>query len=126
MPDNVYRSFAGFVKFDPNEQEAAGVPIRSFVIRNVGVKEQAIDVRCTLWPSHDEFAVAQGDFVKVEGKFTVNKTKNKSGEPVTYFNLSVTRILNDGAGFAGERVETANTTRSNDAEEVEEGDDIPY
>lgn len=125
MADAVYRSFIGFVKFDPNDADAAGTPVRSFVIRNVGVKEQALDVRCTLWPSHDDFDIKKGNAVLVEGKFTVNKAKNKDQETVTYFNLSVSNILSLGEGFRGERVETENTTRSNDADEVAE-DEIPY
>lgn len=122
----VYRSFLGFVKFEPKEQEAAGKTVRAVVIRNIGVKEQALDVRCTLWPSHDEVEVAEGDLIAVEGQFTVNKTKNKDGDPVTYFNLSVSRIRNLGEGFAGERVETTNTSRAADADETEGDDGIPY
>jgi hypothetical protein len=122
---DVYRSFQGFVKFEPRDGDAAGKPVRSFVIRNIGVKEQAIDVRCTLWPSHDSVEIEQGDLVTVEGKFTVNKAKDKAGELQTYFNLSVSNILNLGAGNRGERIETENTGREKDAE-VAEDDDIPY
>lgn len=121
----VYRSFLGFVKFEPKEQEAAGKTVRAFVIRNIGVKEQAIDVRCTLWPSHDEADVTLGALVAVEGQFTVNKTKDKNGDPITYFNLSVSRILNLGEGFDGERSDTVNTSASSDADEPAE-DEIPY
>ena len=102
-----YRSFQGFVKFEPNEGEAAGKDIRSFVIRNIGVKDQAVDVRCTLWPSHEHVEVEQGDFVAVEGKFSINK-KEKDGETVVYHNLSVSRIINHGAGDPGVREETTN------------------
>lgn len=102
-----YRSFQGFVKFPPNENEVEvrgeDVTIRSFVFRASGVKEQAIDVRATLWPSHEHVEVEEGDFVAVEGSFDVNKGKDKEGEPVTYFNLSVTRIKNFGPGDAGVR-----------------------
>lgn len=115
---DVYRSFSGFVKFEPKDGEAAGKDIRSFVIRNIGIKEQAIDVRCTLWPSHGHVEVAQGDFVKVEGKFSVNK-KDKDGETVVYHNLSVSRILNDGQGDPGVREETTNGG-GNDADDDDE------
>lgn len=121
----MYRSFQGFVKFEPRDGDAAGKAVRSFVIRNIGVKEQAIDVRCTLWPSHDSVEIEQGDLVTVEGKFTVNKAKDKAGEQQTYFNLSVSNILVLGMGNRGERVETENTGRGNDEEPVAE-DDIPY
>lgn len=113
MADNVYRSFTGFVKFEPKEAEAGGKDVRQIVLRNVGVKEQAMDIRATLWPSHESVAVAQGDLVTVEGKFTVNKTDEK-----TYFNLSVSRIFNHGPGEEGVREETtgggANDTEDDD------------
>lgn len=116
---DVYRTFSGFVKFEPREGEAGGKNIRSIVIRQGGIKEQAIDVRATLWPSHDDVDVEQGDFVVMEGKFTVNKGE-KDGEPVTYFNLSVSSILNLGQGNSGTRVDVA------EAEGGDGDDGIPY
>ncbi len=115
-----YRSFIGFVKFEPRDGEAAGKDIRSIVVRNVGVGDQAMDVRVTLWPSHADFEVEQGDLVAVEGKFTVNKT-TKDGEPVTYFNLSASNVINLGAGNRGVREET--TDRGGD---FEDDDDMAY
>ena len=120
---DVYRSFAGFVKFDPRDGDAAGKPIRSIVLRQTGVKDQAIDVRCTLWPSHEHVDVAQGDFIAVEGKFSVNKTKDKEGQPITYFNLSVSNIVKLGEGDRGERTGVANARVENDADD---SDDLPY
>lgn len=110
---DVYRSFIGFVKFEPKEAEAGGKDVRQIVLREVGIKEQALDVRATLWPSHEGVAVEQGDLVAVEGKFTVNKTEEK-----TYFNLSVSRIVNLGASDPGVREETTNGG-SNDADDDE-------
>jgi hypothetical protein len=122
-----YRTFLGFVKFDPEEKDAGGKDVRSFVIRQAGVKEQALDVRATLWPSHDHVALEKGDAVLVEGKFTVNKAKNKDGDLVTYFNLSVSNIVNLGPGDRGEREETTNTGRAKAADtEPDDTDDIPY
>jgi hypothetical protein len=113
----VYRSFIGFVKFDPNEGEANGKQVRTFVIRQTGVKDQAIDIRATLWPSHDHVELEQGDAVLIEGKFTVNK-KEKDGETVTYFNLSVSNIFNFGPGDRGVREETTNGG-SNDVDDTD-------
>jgi hypothetical protein len=104
-----YRSFSGFVKYEPREGEANGKDVRTIVLRQVGIKDQAIDIRATLWPSHEHVAVEQDDFVAVEGKFTVNKANNKEGEPVTYFNLSVSRIVVLGQGDGGVRADTENT-----------------
>lgn len=124
---DVYRTFTGFVKFEPRDGEAAGKPIRSFVLRATGVKDQAVDVRSTLWPSHDDVELEQGDAVIVEGKFTVNKAKDKAGDQQTYFNLSVSNIINLGPGNRGERVETENTGGNASAGDQNPPDDeIPY
>jgi hypothetical protein len=98
------------------------------VLRNIGVRDQALDVRCTLWPSHAGVEIAQNDAVLVEGKFTVNKAKDKDGADQTYFNLSVSTILNFGPGDRGERSDApapakAAKTAKNDTPDT---DDIPY
>lgn len=108
MADNPYRSFAGFVKFDPRDGEAAGKDVRSFVFRATGVKDQAMDIRATLWPSHEHVELEQDDFVAVEGKFSVNKTK-KDDKPVTYYNLSVSKIVVLGKGDGGVQEDSVNT-----------------
>lgn len=114
---DVYRSFIGFVKFDPREGEAGGKDIRSFVLRQVGIKDQAIDVRATLWPSHEHVEIAQGDLVAVEGKFTVNKTE-KDGEKVVYHNLSVSNIVVLGEGDRGVRPDV-----ENDGDDLDDDDE---
>lgn len=123
---DTYRTFLGYVKFEPREGEAAGQDVRNFVIRSIGVKDQAIDVRATLWPSHEDVEIEQGDAVLVEGKFSVNKS-TKDGEEQTFFNLSVSSILNLGQGNKGVRTETANTGGKKKATADEAADDdIPY
>lgn len=123
---DVYRTFIGFVKFKPREGEAAGQDVRNIVIRSVGVKDQAIDVRVTLWPSHEDVEVEEGDAVLVEGKFSVN-TASKDGETTTYFNLSASSILNLGQGNKGVRSETANTgAKKKSTKDEAADDDIPY
>jgi hypothetical protein len=114
LADAIYRTFIGFVKFEPKEAEAGGKQVRQIVLREAGIKEQALDVRATLWPSHENVAVEQGDAVLVEGKFTVNKAEDK-----TYFNLSVSRIVNLGPGDPGEREETTGGG-ANDSEDDDE------
>lgn len=112
---DTYRTFTGFVKWRPKDAEAAGKDIRSFVLRANGVKDQALDIRATLWPSHEHVELEAGDAVLVEGKFSVNKGKNKEGDPVTYHNLSVSRILVLGKGDAGaDRETTADDTDDDD------------
>lgn len=122
LAEAVYRSFIGFVKFDPRDGTAGDKEVRSFVVRNVGVKDQAIDVRCTLWPSHEDVELAKGDVVLVEGKFTVNKAKDKDGVLQTYFNLSVSNILVLGSAEAGtEKAASATESGVNEPD-----DEIPY
>jgi hypothetical protein len=119
-----YRTLMGVVQFDPREAQAGGKDVRNITIRAHGVKDQSIRVSATLWPSHEHVAVDKGDFVVLEGAFTVNKGE-KDGEPVTYFNLSVSGILNLGPLDFGEQVERVNTRAADTEDEVEE-DDIPY
>lgn len=130
-PKKQYRTFIGFVKFEPTENEVERddetITVRSIVVRGAGVKEQAIDVRATLWPSHDHIEVEQGDLVAIEGPFTVKKGKNKDDEPVTWFNLSVTRIVNLGAGDAGVRDDDEDKpARKRPADTGEDAGDEPW
>jgi single-stranded DNA-binding protein len=75
-----------------------------------------------LWPSHAHVAVAEGDLVFVEGKFTRAKGESKDGTtPVTYNNLSVSDFINLGSADGGKDEREA---ASNAA--VEDDDDIPF
>lgn len=125
-----FRSFIGLVKYPVREGEVTvrdeTVTVRNFVIRQVGVKEQAMDVRGTLWPSHDSFELEQGDLVFVEGAFDVRKGTKKDEDgnevPATFFNLSVSGIKNFGPLDLGDR---APANRAGDTAE-DDGDDIPW
>jgi len=122
--DSQYRTFIGFVKYEPREatvkRDGEEVTVRSIVLRQAGVKDQAIDVRATLWPSHDHVDVEQGDLVAVEGKFSVNKGENSDGEPTTYFNLSVSGITLLGPADFGERAESSRRSRAVAADDGDE------
>lgn len=120
----VYKTFFGVVQFPPREGEAGGKAVRNIAIRTTGVKEQSMRVSATLWPSHAHVDVQEGDAVVIEGAFTVNKGE-KEGEPVTYFNVSVSGILNLGALDFGDESERTTTRTAAPAEEVSD-DDIPY
>lgn len=120
-----YRTFIGFVKYEPREgttKRADGEPVevRNIVVRQAGVKDQAIDVRATLWPSHDHVEIEQGDLVALEGKFSVNKGENSEGEPVTYFNLSVSGITKLGHADFGQRDDDG---RSSGGDSADDGDE---
>lgn len=118
-----YRAVVGIVQFDPQEREANGKPVRTIVVRNVGIKEQAMRVNATIWPSHAHVEISKDDVVLMEGPFTVNKKRGDGGETRTYYNLSVSRLLVLGRADAGKSVERVNTDED---DEVEDDEDIPF
>ena len=118
MPEGKqYRVFTGIVQWDPRDGEAAGKQVRNATIRATGLKDQSVLVSLTLWPSHKDLVIEQGDVVVAEGVFT----RSTAGEK-TYNNLSVSRLLKLGHADTGER--TAPAVSSDEPDEDE--DDIPY
>ena len=109
----------GVVEFPPREGEAGGKAVRNITISNGGFKEQAIRVYATLWPSHADVAVEEGDVVTVKGAYTRNSKDDK-----TYHNLSVSGILVHGQIDTGDKPETTNDdgAPADDAAD----DDIPF
>lgn len=126
MSDNAkqYRVFTGIAQWDPRDGEAAGKKVRNVTIRAAGVKEQSILVSLTLWPSHAGVSVKQGDVVYAEGVFTRSTAEDQQGNTRTYNNLSVSRFLNIGAADAGSRDNAP--AASDEPDETDEDDDIPY
>jgi len=107
----VWRTLFGVVQFDPTERDVNGKTVLSVTIRTAGLKDQSVQVSCTLWPSHAHLfdSVEKGQAVVVEGKFSANKGTDKEGDPKTYLNLSVARFLSLGALDPGEEVETTDS-----------------
>lgn len=97
-----YRTIFGAVQFDPQEAEVNGKDVLRFTIRSTGTREQSQLVSCTLWPSHkDTFSkIEKGTVLMVQGKYSVNKSDDK-----TYHNLSVSDLLVLGVTDTGEEVE---------------------
>ena len=122
-PDKQYRAVMGIVQFEPREAEANGKDIRNIVIREVGFGEQSVNVSATLWPSHEEVEVNEGDVVLMEGSYTQNKVAKDDGSKRTYHNLSVSKILVLGSADAGVRIETVNDDGDDD---TADDDDIPF
>ena len=106
-----WRTLFGVVQFDPVRRDVNGKEVLSVTIRTAGAKEESRSVSCTLWPSHEALfdGVSKGDAVVVEGKFSVGKGTDKDGNPKTYLNLSVARILVLGQTDPGEPVETTDS-----------------
>lgn len=126
MSDNAkqYRVFTGIVQWDPRDGEAAGKKVRNATIRAAGLKEQSVLVSLTLWPSHAGTDIKQGDVVTAEGVFTRSTAEDSQGNTRTYNNLSVSRLLKHGAADAGKRDDTP--AASDEPDETDEDDDIPY
>lgn len=121
MADKQYRVVSGIVQFPPREGEAGGKAVRNISVRQAGFGPTAVTVSATLWPSHDEVKVDQGDVVTLEGSYTSNKTTKQDGTPVTYHNVSVTRIFVHGKAVEGVKPETENA-----ADEEPSDDEIPF
>lgn len=121
MAESNFRTFYGVVQFPPREGQAAGKDVRNITLRPSGVKEQALLVSATLWPSFAHVEVEEGDAVIIEGKFQRNVTE-KDGEKKVYNNLSTTGILVLGKLDEGVRVDVENAAPADDVED----DDIPY
>jgi hypothetical protein len=122
LAEKQFRTIIGTVEFDPRDGEAGGKKVRNITVAQGGVKEQAIKVGATLWPSHSHVAVEKGDVVSLRGSFTRNVVTKDDGSKVTYNNLSVTSLAVLGRMDEGKQVETVNDS----ADEPEDEDDIPF
>ena len=120
MAEAVFRSIQGTVEFDPREGQAGGKDVRNITVATFGLKDQAIKVGATLWPSHAHVAVKKGDIVALRGKFTQNRVDGEDG-PKVYNNLSVTGITVLGTLDPGKKDAVENAVPADAAD-----DDIPY
>lgn len=85
-----YITIAGIVQFDPRTRQAGDKEVRDVVIRSIGSNK---NFSITIWPEKSGIPVNKGDFVVADGKYTSSVGQNKSGEQVTYHNLSATTII---------------------------------
>lgn len=117
-----YRTVIGAIQFPPKDAEANGKPVRNITVQQAGFGKFSPRVSATVWPSHSHVQLAKGDVVMLEGPYTSNTTTKDDGTPITYHNISVSRITKLGALDEGNRdVDTVNTT----ADEVDD-EDIPF
>lgn len=115
---NQYRTITGFIQFDPTDREVNGKDVRSVVVKQTGLKDQAQNISVTVWDDHAHVALEKGDFVAIDGKFTTNQGKDKEGNPKTYFNLSAATILVIGKGDKGTESETTESDAGDDGEDA--------
>jgi hypothetical protein len=119
---NDFRTVIGTVEFPPREGKAGGKDVRNIAVRQTGIHEkESVRVSATIWPSHDHIEVNEGDVVVLVGKYSENKTTNNEGRPVTYHNLSVSRL--DVLG----RLDTGQEPGvENEADDDTADDDLPF
>lgn len=123
--DKQYRTIVGVVQFDPRDGEAAGQTVRNITVRQTGVHEkEAVNVSATLWEQFAGVEVERGDVVILEGSYQTKAGKNKSGDPVTYHNLSVNGICVFSKLDKGADVDTANDTAS--TTQLTDDEDLPF
>lgn len=127
MAEVKYRTVTGIVKFPPRdaevERDGETITVRNVLVRQTGItKNEAQDVRATLWPSHAHVELDEGDAVLLEGKFTTNPGKDADDNPITYLNLSVSGIVKLGVVDTGERDDQPRAKKSADTD----SDDEPW
>jgi hypothetical protein len=104
-----WRSVSGFVQFEVKDGNVAGKDVRWATVRAHGAAGTL--VRLTLWPSHADVKLEQGDLVSAEGQYEEREVDGDNGT-VTYRNLSVSRIVVEKPN-RGQRTEVSNASSSN-------------
>ena len=124
MADKQYRTVTGVIQFDPKDGDANGKPVRNITVQQAGFGPTAVRVSATVWPSHSHIELRKGTVVAIEGEYRPNKSQKEDGTPVTYHNLSVSRLAVLGQVDEGNRdsVATVNTGADDDVND----DDIPF
>ena len=112
-----YITIAGIVQFDPRTRTAGDKQVRDVVIRAIGNNK---NYSVTIWPEKDNIPVNKGDVLFVDGKLSQSVGQNKSGEQVTYNNLSATAIVR----IAGDA--SAPAPKTDDTVSVSTGDEFPF
>jgi len=111
-----YITIAGIVQFDPRTRQAGGKEVRDVLVRAIGSNK---NFSVTVWPENGHVDINKGDFLVADGKYSSSTGQNKSGEAVTYHNLSATtviRLAGDGGSAPAKPVAVAAAT----------GDDFPF
>lgn len=85
-----YTTIGGLVQFEPRTRQAGDKQVRDVVVRDMATKK---NFSVTVWPEKANIPIAKGDFLVVDGKLSQSVGQNKSGEQVTYNNLSATTIV---------------------------------
>jgi hypothetical protein len=118
-----YVSVVGFVQFDPQEREVNNKPIRNVTIQNAGGSPSNQNVNLTLWDQFKDVPVERGSAILANGQLT-SREATKDGKTVTYYGVSVKRLLVDGVNYGeGNRTPVANSSNTGSKSAKE---DLPF
>lgn len=84
-----YMDFVGTIQFDPETKDANGKKLRNVTIKSPSTQAM---VRLTIWENFGHVKLSVGDFVAGTGKYSKNEATKQDGTPVTYHNISVSRL----------------------------------
>ena len=113
-----YTTIGGIVQFEPRTRQAGDKQVRDVVIRDMSTKK---NFSVTLWPEKANVPINKGDFLVVDGKYSSSVGQNKSGEQVTYHNISATAVVR----VPGDADAAAASAATPSAPSVA-GDDFPF
>ena len=89
-----YATVAGLIQFDPKQLTTKdGKNVRDIAVRAIGNNKL---VNITVWPEKDHIPLSKGDFVVVDGKFSMSTWQNKNGEQQTSYNVSANTLMRFG------------------------------
>ena len=114
-----YMTIAGIVQFDPRQRQAGDKQVRDVVVRAIGSNK---NFSITIWPEKASIPISKGDFLVCDGKYSSSVGQNKSGEQVTYNNLSANSIIR----IAGDATVSSAAPTTATAAPAATGDDFPF
>ena len=82
---------AGIIQFDPQTREVNNQTVTDVTIKTPG--GEGTLVRVTLWPEFGSLKPEKGDWLAVDGKYSLNSFKDKNGNPRTQAQVSPTSVV---------------------------------
>lgn len=124
MSDKQYICVAGIVQFEPTVRLAGGKEVRDVKIR---VANSEKTMSATVWSDdYGHVSINKGDYIVVEGAYTMRPGQDKHGQAVTYHNLAASMLaVIPGAERRGGSVSTASSAPA-PVETPAGGDDLPF
>lgn len=118
--NNPWKTVSGFVQWEPKDGEAAGKKVRWATIRQTGSRGSLI--RLTVWPSHKDVEINEGDLLYAEGPFTTREVEGDDGNVRKYLNLSAQNLVR----FAGNKGKKADVDNAGSSDGSDSDDDYDF